>query len=68
MFHRFNTFIQIGRPISVIAAAAIYIYNLIDGFVANGAKRVVVKERKVYFSAMPYADTHSVGMSIALNF
>ena len=59
---------ETGRNICIGAAAAIYIYNLIDGFVANGAKRVVVKERKVYVSAMPYADTHSVGMSIALNF
>ena len=59
---------ETGRNISIGAAAAIYVYNLIDGFVAKGAKRVVVKKQKVQFSAAPYTDSQSVGMSLALKF
>ncbi|MBQ2027290.1 MAG: hypothetical protein II214_05270 [Alistipes sp.] len=59
---------ETGRNISIGAAAAIYVYNLIDGFVAKGAKRVVVKKQRVQFSAAPYTDSQSVGMSLALKF
>ncbi len=59
---------ETGRNICIGAAAAVYVYNLIDGFVAKGAKRVVVKKRRAQFSAMPYADTESMGMSLALTF
>lgn len=59
---------ETSRNICIGAAAAIYVYNLIDGFVVKGAKRVVVKERKVHLSAMPYSDSQSVGMALALTF
>ena len=59
---------ETGRNISIGAAAAIYVYNLIDGFVAKGAKRVVVKKSRTQFRAAPYTDSKSVGMSLALKF
>ena len=59
---------ETGRNICIGAAAAIYVYNLIDAFVSTGAKRVVVEGAKTRFSAMPYADSQSVGIGIALNF
>lgn len=59
---------ETSRNICIGAAAAIYVYNLIDGFVADGAKRVVVKQKRYQFSAMPYSTHNSVGMSLALTF
>ena len=59
---------ETGRNICIGTAVAIYAYNLIDAFVAKGAKRVVVKKNRTTFSAMPYTDSQSVGMALALKF
>ena len=59
---------ETGRNMCIGVAAAIYAYNLIDAFVAKGAKHVVVKKNKTTFSAMPYTDSKSVGMALALKF
>ena len=57
------------RNVSLGAAAAIYVYNLIDAFATPGAKRVKVNSKNnAHFSAMPYADYNSFGMSLAVNF
>ena len=50
----------------IIAAAAIYLWNLIDGAAANGDSHVVVKTPKVKF--IPYATAQSAGVSLSLNF
>lgn len=49
-----------GRNICIGAAAALYIYNLIDAIVAPGARRVVVKSRS-------YGNSYSVVPSITAN-
>ncbi len=59
---------ETNRNICIGAAAAIYAYNLIDAFVAKGAKRVVIKKSNATFSAMPYIDANSMGVSLALQF
>lgn len=56
------------RNLSIGAAAAIYVYNLIDAFAAPGAKRVVVKNSKASVSMVPYADQRSVGAGFSVNF
>lgn len=57
-----------GRNICIGAAAAIYAYNLIDAFAAEGAKKIVIKRNPVYFQAVPYADSRSVGMGLTFQF
>lgn len=59
---------ETGRNISIGAAAAIYVYNLIDAFVAPGAKRIVVKKSGATLSAVPYFDNQSVGLGLAFRF
>lgn len=60
---------ETGRNISIGAAAAIYVYNLIDAFVGDGAKRVIVKRKKnTQFSIVPYTDLKNAGISMRLNF
>lgn len=59
---------ETGRNIAIGAAAAIYIYNLIDAFVANGAKRVIVEQGRSSLSAVPYADNYSVGIGLTYRF
>lgn len=57
---------ETGRNVCIGAAAAIYAYNLIDAFLSDGAKRVVVRSNKV--KVTPYADSRSMGVSLAFNF
>lgn len=59
---------ETGRNVCIGAAAAIYVYNLIDAFAAPGAKRVVVKKGNATLSALPYVDNQSVGIGLALRF
>ena len=59
---------ETGRNICIGAAAAIYIYNLIDAFATSGAKYVVVQGNKASLLAVPYVDNHSVGIGLALKF
>lgn len=59
---------ETGRNVCIGAAAALYVYNLIDAFVVKGAKRVVVKRGNVSMQAVPYADSRSFGMGFSLNF
>lgn len=57
-----------GRNICIGAAAAIYVYNLIDAFTAKGAKRVIVKRGKTSLQAVPYVDQRSFGMGLTYKF
>ena len=57
-----------GRNICIGAAAAIYVYNLIDAFASTGAKRIIVQKANASFSAVPYVDNQSVGIGLALKF
>lgn len=60
---------ETGRNICIGAAAALYVYNIIDAFVADGAKRVIVKRKRgSHFSFIPYSDIYSSGICIRLNF
>lgn len=59
---------ETGRNVCIGAAAAIYVYNLIDAFVSPGAKRVVVTNKGVSLSAMPYRNSKSSGISLTFNF
>jgi len=59
---------ETGRNICIGAAAAIYLYNLIDAFASNGAKHIRIKKEKSYFSAVPYADSQCVGVGLAFKF
>lgn len=57
---------EIARNCCIGAAAAIYVYNLIDAVVASGARRVVVKPRKMHFGAT--ASNDFCGLAVSYNF
>ena len=59
---------ETGRNICIGAAAALYIYNLIDAFASTGAKYVVVKQGRSSLSAIPYIDDKSIGVGLAFSF
>ena len=50
------------RNACIVAAGAVYIYNLVDAIVAKGAKRY--RKRQLTFA--PYADTYSQGISFCI--
>lgn len=57
---------ETARNCCIGAAAAIYVYNLIDAIVAPGARRVVVKPRNLHFS--PVATKDFNGVTLSYNF
>lgn len=59
---------ETGRNICIGAAAAIYVYNLIDAFATTGAKRVIVQRSRTSLSFAPYADGQNIGAALALRF
>lgn len=60
---------ETGRNICIGVAAALYVYNIIDAFTSNGAKRVIVKKKNTpSLSFVPYSDIKSSGFTIKLNF
>ena len=52
---------QNARNILIAGAAAIYVWNVIDGFVAK-------KPSDNMLAIMPYVDSHSAGLALTLNF
>ena len=56
------------RNVCIGAAAALYIYNLVDAIVADGAERAIVKKRNNNFSFTPIVNTGECGISIRYNF
>lgn len=59
---------ETGRDICIAATVAIYVYNVIDAFVATGAKYVVINNRKAGLSVVPHIDSRTFGVGLALNF
>lgn len=57
---------ETARNCCIGAAAAIYVYNLIDAIVAPGARRVVVKPRNMHF--IPVASKDFSGVTFSYNF
>ena len=57
---------ETARNCCIGAAAAIYVYNLIDAIVAPGAKHVVVKPRNFQFT--PTASKNFSGVTFSYNF
>ena len=60
---------ETGRNICIGAAAAIWIYNMIDAAVAKGTRRVEVKPAgRSYVSLAPALDKDYAGLSLTYNF
>lgn len=60
---------ETGRNICIGAAAAIWIYNMIDAAVAKGARRVEVKPAgRSYVSLAPALDKDYAGLALTYNF
>jgi hypothetical protein len=59
---------ETGRNICLGAAAAVYVYNLIDAAVAKGGRRVTVKSSSRTLSFQPTASFDGVGMALICNF
>ena len=57
-----------GRNICIGAAAALYVYNLIDAVATKGAKRVVVKKARPQFAFYPVADMQQTGVALSMRF
>ncbi len=57
---------EIARNCCIGAAAAIYVYNLIDAIVAPGARRVIVKPRKIQLGTT--ASNDFCGLSLSYKF
>ena len=54
------------RNISIAGAAAVYIWNVVDGIVAKGKKHVVVGNAALTMA--PYTDMNSAGLAINITF
>ena len=59
---------ETGRNICIGAAAAVYLYNLIDAAVAKGGKKVTVKSRNRYVSLHPTVSLDGAGVALSYNF
>lgn len=60
---------ETARNICIGAAAAIWLYNIIDAAVAKGARRIVVSPNYgSYLSIHPVATPNSAGVSLTYNF
>lgn len=60
---------ETARNICIGAAAAIWLYNIIDAAVAKGARKIVISPNYgSYLSLHPVATTNSLGVSLAYNF
>ena len=55
------------RNICIAGAAALYVWNFVDGIAARGKSRLIIGEY-ASLDLNPYADTRSAGMSLAFNF
>lgn len=60
---------ETARNVCIGAAAAVWLYNIIDAAVAKGSRRIVVKPASGnYLSIHPVATPDAVGVSLAYNF
>lgn len=55
------------RNVCIGAAAALYIYNLVDALVSSGRKRTTIKKQR-YFSMQPVTDDYCNGIAFSFNF
>lgn len=56
----------LSRNISIAGAAAIYVWNIIDGAVAKGRKHVLIGDARLQFA--PYATPETSGLALSLTF
>ncbi len=60
---------EIGRNVSIGVAASVYIWNIIDAYVAKGRPRIVTSSASnVDLTFNPYISTEASGLSMALHF
>lgn len=60
---------ETGRNICIGAAAAVWVWSIVDAAVANGARKVVVEGRKgSYITAVPMVTFDSAGIALAMTF
>ena len=60
---------ETARNICLGAAAAVWVYNIIDAAAAKGARRIIVKPATgSYLSVHPVATPNEVGVSLSYNF
>ena len=63
-----------GRNVCLGVTAGIWVWNVIDAFAAKGARRVIVKPQRGYFSMTPTSTfdpihhTHDMGVGVAYHF
>ncbi|WP_440183614.1 hypothetical protein [Barnesiella intestinihominis] len=55
------------RNIAIAGAAAVYVWNVIDGIVAKGKKHIVIAEN-ASLNVMPYFSPDAGGVALCLNF
>lgn len=51
------------RNICIGGAAALYVYNLVDALVANGAKRTIIRKNKITYYPVASPDCNGIGLS-----
>lgn len=56
----------LSRNISIAGAAAVYVWNIIDGAVAKGRKHVLIGDARLQFA--PYATPDASGLALSLTF
>lgn len=59
---------ETGRNISIGLAAGIYVYNIIDAFVAKGRRRIFVNSKDTSFSVSPQFSQNSASLAVVCNF
>ncbi len=59
---------ETARNVCIGAAAALYVYNLIDAVAADGAQRAIVKKRNDSFTFTPMLSTEAAGFSMVYKF
>lgn len=59
---------ETGRNISIGIAAGIYIYNIVDAFVAKGKKRIVVNSKDTSLHFTPQISPNSASLAVVFNF
>ena len=60
---------ETGRNICIGAAAAVWVWSIVDAAVAKGARKVVVEGRKgSYITAVPMVTFESAGLTLAMTF
>lgn len=59
---------ETARNVCIGAAAALYIYNLVDAVAADGAERAIVKKRNNNFSFAPVVTPDGGGFSLVYKF